>query len=392
MNINIPLERAREYCFFFDARDIAALLCRHNVIYGIAKIQNVQKQLGYPQDASFISSPDSTITRNITRWKAGFGYGGRIDWSGDFFPLELKPNACGVLLAGLQRKPDIEKLRIHCQEMAEKTYKLNGINLEWDFGTSNHFINVYKAEKGTISGYKYFVIIHGSGKELRGKNKYGPGLYLDESETLHDKSERVSTPWGFLHILKGANAREFYEYYKIADDFSKKRREMFMKLIDIDAGILFNETHQGLLSQNTSLLGCYAYISKKDKKPWYPVTLRADLPAYLVKPLDIYSIDTLKRNGFMDRAQKYDIVSRLNHANIIPHGGGYSLPEIKDFTLRLDGEERVYDFQPYGHGYTNIRTLPYEYRGKELINTILEFSVGKIVATLNPLISLTIKT
>ena len=37
--------------------------------YGIAKIQFLQEKLGLNPDATFISTPDATITRNVERWK-----------------------------------------------------------------------------------------------------------------------------------------------------------------------------------------------------------------------------------------------------------------------------------------------------------------------------------
>ena len=104
------LARARDRCFFLDLDDAAARLCRANMPHGIAKIHCLQEALGLPPDACYVSTPDSTVTRNLDRWASGFGYGGAVLWSGDLIPLELKPNFCGMLAAGLPAAPDVAAL------------------------------------------------------------------------------------------------------------------------------------------------------------------------------------------------------------------------------------------------------------------------------------------
>ena len=95
------LERARRRCFFIDVDDSGARLCRASMPFGIAKVHWIQEQLGLEPDACYISTPDSTITRNRERWASGFGYGGAVEWSGPVMPLELKPNCCGMAVVGL---------------------------------------------------------------------------------------------------------------------------------------------------------------------------------------------------------------------------------------------------------------------------------------------------
>ena len=98
------LTRAEQYMFSTGLRDGATDLCKANMKYGLAKIHWVQERLGFKPDATFISTPDMTISRNATRWKSGFGYGGKVSWgSGDaeLIILNSKPNSCGMLVGGL---------------------------------------------------------------------------------------------------------------------------------------------------------------------------------------------------------------------------------------------------------------------------------------------------
>src|SRR5258706_12980499 len=96
------LERAHEHCFLAGVGDVGEALCAANMPYGIAKMHHVQAELGLPPDASFIGAPDATVTRNNVRWNHGFGYGGRIQGSGDFPRLDLQRNHRGMIAGALE--------------------------------------------------------------------------------------------------------------------------------------------------------------------------------------------------------------------------------------------------------------------------------------------------
>src|SRR5262245_60607912 len=102
---SLALARAREHCFLAGVGDVGEQLCAENMPFGIAKIQHVQAELGFPPDASFIGAPDATVTRNENRWNHGFGYGGRVQWSGDFAVLDIKSNHCGMIAVALDEAP-----------------------------------------------------------------------------------------------------------------------------------------------------------------------------------------------------------------------------------------------------------------------------------------------
>ena len=78
------LKHAKRSIFSLGLGDIASKLCRENAVYGLSKIHWMQKELGMEPNATFITGPDETISRNRDRWQSGYGYGGRVSWgSGD---------------------------------------------------------------------------------------------------------------------------------------------------------------------------------------------------------------------------------------------------------------------------------------------------------------------
>ena len=69
----------------------------------------IQERLGLDPRATFISSPDETISRNAFRWNSGLGYGGRLNWGNGnekLIFLNVKPNHCGILVGGLDELPN----------------------------------------------------------------------------------------------------------------------------------------------------------------------------------------------------------------------------------------------------------------------------------------------
>ena len=149
MNKEEILKNAKKHCFFIGLNDSGAELCKANAVYGIAGIHCVQSQLGMSPNATFISTPDMTITRNTSRWKSGFGYGGKISWgegNDDLLILNVKPNACGMLVGGLEQLPDIESLINKLHKLEMDTIKIDGVKVVWDFYKSNHFIDVFEVK------------------------------------------------------------------------------------------------------------------------------------------------------------------------------------------------------------------------------------------------------
>lgn len=387
------LSRAKDHLFMTGINDNGMKLCAANMVYGIAKIHFLQEKFGLKADATFISTPDATITRNAERWNNGFGYGGKIEWGDgtlELMILDLLPNACGMLVGGLEELPQIETLidKVSTISVKSSDIKVNGIKVVWDFGTGNHFIDVFKVRDimGMENFLPYIFIIHGAGDELRDNNPKGYGLYYYRSKRLENMAEKIDTPFGKIRFLTGKEASDYYEQYKFVDDFSKSRRIEFAKRLFGDFKIISNETHQGLADINTMLLGCHLI---KDNQI-LPITLRGDLPAYLVYGKPSFTKEQIENLGFEKRAKKLDLTKRLRNANVVPHGGGYHFPDILSVLKVIENNGQRYFLMDLINDrgkkvIKDLREIPYDYRGRMVVLRTLELDLAKIIAKLIPL-------
>lgn len=387
------LGRAKDHLFMTGINDNGMKLCAANMVYGIAKIHYLQEKLGLEADATFISTPDATITRNIERWNNGFGYGGKIEWgngASELMILDILPNACGMLVGGLEKLPEIETLinKVTAISAKSSNIKVNGIRIVWDFGKGNHFIDVFKVRNilGIEDLPPYMFIVHGAGDELREDNQKGYGLYYYRSKRLDSISEKIDTPFGEIRFLTGKKASDYYEQYKFADDFSKKRRIEFAKRLFGDFKVVSNETHQGLADINTMLLGCH---NIKDNKV-LPIALRGDLPAYLVYGKPSFTKEQIENLGFERRARKLGLMNRLRNANVVPHGGGYHFPDLLNVLKVIENGGQRYFLMDLINDrgkkvIKDVREIPYDYRGRMVVLRTLELGLAEITAKLIPL-------
>jgi hypothetical protein len=386
------LRNAKSHCFFVGLSDGGAELCRVNTIYGIAGIHYVQNQLGMSPNATFISTSDMTVTRNVSRWRSGFGYGGKISWgngSDDLIILDVKPNTCGMLVGGLEELPEIESVIKKLHAIGARAVEIDGIEVVWDFYKSNHFIDLFRVKpvaKLDRNLPPYAFIIHGSASEFTADNKSGFGIYYDTSRKLGEMAERIETPWGQFHILTGSDAKRYFERYQFAEQFSKKKRKRAAELLFGEFTEISNETHQGLINMNEVVLGCHHL---NDRRTVYPLTLRADLPAYLVKGCPNLSAESIDLLGFEKRAKNLGVYDRLLNADILPHGGGYVLPDVLTVNkvIEVNGTRYFEVEMQNDRGkkiISEVRELAYEYRGRKVVLRALEIGTIEIVVKLIP--------
>ncbi|MBC7190600.1 hypothetical protein H5U35_10480, partial [Candidatus Aerophobetes bacterium] len=215
------LTQAEEHIFSIGVGDSASKLCFYNMRYGLAKIHFWQKRVGLYPLACFIASPDMTVTRNTGRWASGFGYGGKISWgkgTEEVIVLDTKPNACGMLVGGLEKLPAEEELLRRIEKFRISSNVVENIPIKWDFSKGNHFIDIFAVEpKREVKLPPYIFIIHGSASELKEKSPFKWGLYWDRSPSLREAASRVETPFGELYLAEGKVARRFFELYLFAD-------------------------------------------------------------------------------------------------------------------------------------------------------------------------------
>jgi hypothetical protein len=396
------LSRASKHIFSTGLDDSAHRLCLENMKYGLAKIHYIQNKLGLEPNATFVGAPDATVTRNVRRWSYGFGYGGRLSWgdgSDRFVILDSMPNACGMFVGGIPDLPDTSDLLGRISDLLSETKVIDGVEVEWDFAVSNHFIDVYEVKLFTSNQdlhYNYAFIIHGSAPELKGDNEteFQFGLYQHKSSRLRELVECIETPFGDVRILTDDAAQKYLEFYEFAAILSKKKRQLAANFLFDDFGEICNPIHQGLLNMNEITLGCHA-INNNSGSTVFPMALRADLPAYLLEGTPNLNDEVIEYLGFEKRAERFDVLERLTNANILPHGGGYDFPHL----LRVNHVIEQSDNQRYfvtdmgtGHEsemvFRTPRELQFSYRGRQVLARTLELGLGTVVANLMPRIVL----
>jgi hypothetical protein len=400
------LARAKKFIFSTALDDSASRLCQLNFRYGLAKMHLVQEKLGMNPDVTFIAAPDCTITRNLERWRNGIGYGGKITWGDGTQPLvfiDTMPNGCGMLVGSLEEIPDPIELiqRVHDMNDSSGEVEIEGVPIYWNFGSGNHFINVFEiipnpALSVGLDLPQYSFITHSSPSEL--KNDANPknlGLYYHESPKLREISERLETPFGGINYLIDDAAKKYLEFYRWADKIGEKRRILAGKLLFEDNfKIITNQNHQGMVHLNEVVLG--AYVFNPMREDLYPLTLRADLPCYLLKGVPNFTDEAMETLNFTERIKHYGLEERLSNANILPHGGGYTFPHIVAIPEIFETvEKRRYFSVDLGTGigtmiFESPRELQFAYRGRNVVVQTIDLGLGEIVARMVPRFALKI--
>jgi len=380
------LERAEQHLFCAGVGDTAEQLCRANMTFGLAKIQHAQHQLGLPADALFVGAPDATVTRNTHRWAAGFGYGGLVRWSPQIAVLDALPNACGMLLSVPAVRPSREGVAEAARSARAAELTLDGVELAYDLGESNHFVDALELEQVLVDDPpdlpSDLFVIHSSGHEHRESSPWGPGLYLHLSPDLRRRSIAFETPWGPLSLLRDADADDFYRFCQQVQAFNQRRRELYGRQLFGAHRPLCNATHQGIRAPGLFHLGSYWF---EDTATLYPLTLGPDQPVYLVRPRPNFAEAQLERLGWIQRAERLGASQTLRQANLLPHGGGYAYPELEKL-LRVesqaDGRRRFILARRQGPPLQldDIRSLPFVYRDLAVLQRTVALGLAEPVA------------
>ncbi|MHA1339807.1 MAG: hypothetical protein ACTSRZ_06680 [Promethearchaeota archaeon] len=269
------------------------------------------------------------------------------------------------------------------------TFYIDDVRVVWDFKKGNHFIDIFEVDtEGISKGLpRYSFIIHGSSPELRGENEKGIGLYYDKSRALKELCKKKETPFGTALYLDGDDAKEYYNFYLYSKKFAAEKRKKAAELLFGNYKIISNPTHQGLKNYHEILLGAQ-YVDDPEEK-FFPIALRSDLPTYLVTGLPSLNDEIISELGFESRAKKFGVYERLTNFNILPHGGGYSIPHITRVIKvdEIDGERYYLCEQENGEAL-NIMTDPGEtqfvYRGKKVVNRAIDLNLGKLECKMYP--------
>ncbi|MFX1304799.1 MAG: hypothetical protein ACFE9X_15705 [Promethearchaeota archaeon] len=394
------LDRASQFIFSTGLNDGASKLCKANMKYGLSMFHLIQEKYGFEPKATFISSPDETISRNKYRWNSGLGYGGRLNWgSGEdkLIFLNTKPNCCGILVGGFEELPDPYELIKKIDRIKSEELYHDEILIDWDYGISNHFINCFETKNlSDIDLPPYIFLIHGSAPEFR-DNSYGMGLYIDKSKTLKDIAIEERSKFGIQYILLDSDAKDYLEFNKKALEFSNLKREIIANnLFDYGYEVICNQPHQFLKDYNNMYLGsnCTDINCDLIHSNIFPTTLRADIAAYLFSGKKNLTETTLKNQNLLDRAEDLELLELLTNANLLPHGGGYEFNDIKDVLDIIEYKDQRYFVTSLKTSMSrlkiirNVSELQFEYRGRDIVLKTIQLDLGEIIARLNPLFSL----
>lgn len=385
------LKDAKAHIFSTGLTDIGTALCRANMPYGIAKIHYAQEVSGETPDCLFISGPDETVTRNEKRWESGFGYGGKLVW-GDgntkLVVLDVMPNACGMLVGGLDALPHPKELVERIESLETSDTWIDDLKVQWDFSKSNHFIDVFKTVRlSDVDLPEYAFIVHSGAPEVRGDNPKGFGLYVNKSRLLREMAKPIDTPFGRAHVLRDNDATAYLDFFRFAATFSKKKRAHAAETLFGNYNFICDHLHQGLINYNEMLLGTH-HIADADKNI-FPIALRADLPAYLIRGKCNLTDEIIEVLGFAKRAERLGVYDKLKHANILPHGAGYTFRDLLTVTDVIEkGNDRYFVTDMHNAVgqkiISNPKDLEFSYRGRDVIVRVLELELGEVVARLMP--------
>jgi hypothetical protein len=378
------LQHAADRVFLCGLGDVAEELCRANMTYGLAKIMYAERQLGLEPRALFVGSPDATVTRNIRRWRQGFGYGGQVCWNEELAVLDSKVNGCGMLVSAPQNRPDEDSVRQAAHQARKARLTLDGVELMYDLDDSNHFVDAAELDQVLVEGLElpeHLFIIHSSGHEHRSGSPFGPGLYFDESQQLRAMATEIGTPWGPLFALQGKQAQDYTLFCAKVQAFNERRRLLYGEALFGPHDPLCNVTHQGMRAPGRFHLGAYCF---EDTRGHYPLTLGPDQPLYLIRPTPNFQPEIIERLGWMERADRLGVTETLLQANILPHGGGYSYPQIQRL-VRVEShrEQRIFILQGHADATLKIRDsreLPFVYRDLAILSRLTELKMGTAVA------------
>ncbi|OKY77857.1 MAG: hypothetical protein BTN85_0333 [Candidatus Methanohalarchaeum thermophilum] len=366
--IDIPKE-VEDNIYSFAVDDLSSRLSISNTKFGLAKIDSVLKDKRINKSPTCVFGPDAGITRNFERWKSGFGYGCVIRWPEGFAFPEMKPNSCGMILVRLDEVPSYDDVVSNIVELRDRNLKIDDIEVIWDFGKSNHFVEVYEATESKtdeVEEGEVFALLHTSASEKK--------HLMYDFDKWQDRGGRwVDTAFGEILTLEGDLVDRYFREYKELEEFSIKKRRLVAEEILPDLEVVSNPTHQGLFDKNEIRLGLY-----EAQEGLFPLSFNSRLPVYLIRPNSSSEIPKAGEELYSNKA--VDL-------NLLPHGGGYKLSlSESDYNIKpiIKEGNRFFAIKPNDRDYvlSNPSNIPFDYRGTKVLDKVREFGLGEAVVKL----------
>lgn len=377
---DFPIEReefdermsfAEKYLFSLGIEDVVEEIGRENAKFFIANIHSVQEKLGYEKRAMVVGAPNFTFQTSSTKFRKGIPEGARFTWGNkyDIVPADLEFDFCGMLVGVVEDNLSLESILNTLHEMEEKRYEIDGIEIERSFfWPGGHFLKLYE-----VKDYKALdlpenvAVLHTSSNEMW-------NLLRDFAR---ERSEKIETPFGETRVLVGRDAREYEKICKYASNFSKRKRQLIFKEI-FDGETIANHDHYDLKEINEAIVGCN--VVSEGEVSVISLTDRA----YLVKGKKNLSPEKIEE-CFGSKSIEEWAYDYLLNLNLIPHGGGHSLPgvdRLEKIILYPEGRVLVLKCGSRMEAHEDFWNIPRGYRIKGIIERVQSLELADRYATL----------
>jgi hypothetical protein len=399
MNANLNrdlIQKARSEIYSWATNDLTYQLAKEVMSIGLAKIKSFLRAVGSnPNDVIIAFGPDGSITRNITRFSAGVGYGCVVVTKDYIFPSVFHPNACGFGLYYIEDLPDLSLIMDRLRNLKHNGVPVGDKTGKWDVWKSNHFIDILRLDISATNQSKYskylpkghYALIHSSQQTEKQKLSY-----WNESEFV-----KANTPFGIVEGLTDQSRDDYLQYFLGVEKYSKQKRNSIAEKLfgGGNTTCISNPTHQGYYKENdyyTMRLGLYNTLDSTGDHsiPLFPIGFNAYSFIYLYEGFS--NIKQKLWTGYqLEQAQDSNHTHILNKINILPHGGGYKLayPFSKVKTI-LYKNEYYYELSQAPMEscmlIKDVNALEYGYRGpSEVLPLVERLELGKIAARFVPI-------
>ncbi|MHA2243547.1 MAG: hypothetical protein ACXADY_01125 [Candidatus Hodarchaeales archaeon] len=388
------LEHARNEIYSWATNDLTCQLAKEVMSIGLVKIKLFFQELGLDPQVIVVFGPDGSVTRNKARFNEGVGYGCTVATKDYIFPSLLHPNGCGFGLYQIDNMPRLPELMKKLNRLKKDGVPIGSQQGKWDVWKSNHFIDILRLDGVSPNYSQYeewlsqgsYVLIHSS-QQIETKR-------LSHWEV--DKFTTVDTPFGTIEGLSDDSLKEYLQFFQKVEEYSKRKRAAIATELfgEDNVRCLANPTHQGYYTENNynvMRLGLYNSLNKTGEKklPLFPLAFNGYSFIYLYEGQPNIN-ERHWTNDQYSRAKDKRHVDFLKQANILPHGGGYSLmyPFSKVRSVMFNG---VIYFELLDAPMEsqmliqNIDALEYGYRDPtEILPLVDRLELGKRVARFVP--------
>lgn len=358
------LDRAQAQILDSAPPDPTCALARQIATIGLLRMHVLQEHLGLEPNAILSVAPDATPSSNPRRCQAGFASGTRYSWESAraWLPVGFGPNACGITVVGLDHLPSTGITMARISDLVRAGLRLDGLDVELDFGRKNHFVGVFEAVEPGVFPYPAVAVLHCSAPELKRRSEVRNVSVVPDPA----KVRRLDSVVGPVDYLVDGAAEAFFDEFRRAARFASAKRLLLAEAIFPGGAVLSNRMHQGYAGMSEVALG--SHVDDSLGGPY----------AYLCG---------LEDDSFLYRPRG-ELSADAERVAVLPHGAGARYEFLRDSDVRTDENgEMVLEMRTKTGGVLRTRhsgDLPYAYKGSETFAAFLSANQHDVVARLRP--------